>query len=224
VTLNGWNKADLSGLTLGIYRPWFNHASASVVATCQAMVDKLVKAGAKIKEITIPGLDAMRMAHVVTILAEMVTSMDNFPQNRGDFAASVRINLVLGRAFTAEDYVKAQRLRTRAIATFNQALKGVDAIITPAAAMTAPLIPGTAEPIDWSDLSSTTEVMRFAFSGNLAGLPAISFPAGYDEKGLPIGMQAMGQHWEEHVLLRIAYAAEQVMERKKPVLHFKILK
>jgi Asp-tRNA(Asn)/Glu-tRNA(Gln) amidotransferase A subunit family amidase len=223
VSLEGWNGTDLKGLTLGIYRPWFNHASASVVAACEAMLDKLVKAGAKIKEITIPGLDAMRMAHVVTILAEMVTSMDNFPQNRGDFAASVRINLVLGRAFTAEDYVKAQRLRTRAMTTFSQVLKNVDAIITPATAMTAPLIPGAAEPIDWSDLSSTTEVMRFAFSGNLAGLPAISFPAGYDEKGLPIGMQAMGRHWEENVLLRIAYSAEQVMERRKPSLCFNIL-
>ncbi|MBM3154977.1 MAG: amidase [Chloroflexi bacterium] len=223
VGLDGWNKADLRDLTLGIYHPWFNHTSASVIAACQAMLDKLAKAGARIKEITIPGLDAMRMAHVVTILAEMVTSMDNFPQNRGDFAASVRINLVLGRAFTGEDYVKAQRLRTRAIATFNQVLKDVDAIITPATAMTAPLIPGTVEPIDWSDLSSTTEVMRFAFPGNLTGLPAISFPSGYDEKGLPIGMQAMGRHWEEHLLLRIAYAAEQVMERKKPAMHFKIL-
>lgn len=223
VILDGWNKPDLSGLTLGIYRPWFNHASASVVAACEAMLSKLAKAGAKIKEITIPGLDHMRMAHVVTILAEMVTSMDNFPQNRGDFAASVRINLVLGRAFTAEDYVKAQRLRTRAMTTFSRVLKDVDAIITPATAMTAPLIPGAAEPIDWSDLSSTTEVMRFAFPGNLAGLPAISFPAGYDEKGLPVGMQVMGRHWEEHVLLRIAYSAEQVMERRKPALCFKIL-
>jgi len=163
------------------------------------------------------------MAHAVTILSEMAMSMDNYPQNRGDFAASVRINLMLGRTFTARDYTKAQCLRTRALATFKQVFEDVDAIITPATAMTAPLIPGTVEPIDWSDLTSTTEMMRFVFPGNLAGLPVISFPAGYDEKGLPIGMQAMGRHWEEHVLLRIAYAAERVMARRKPALCFKIL-
>lgn len=223
VILDGWNNADLSGLKLGIYHPWFNHASASVVSACHTMLDKLAKAGAHIKEVTIPELDAMRMAHVVTILSEMATSMDNYPHNHGDFAASVRINLMLGRTFTARDYVKAQCLRTRALATFDQVFEDVDAIITPATAMTAPLIPGSVEPIDWSDLTSTTEMMRFVFPGNLAGLPAISFPAGYDEKGLPIGMQAMGRHWEEHVLLRIAYSAERVMERRKPALCFEIL-
>jgi len=75
----------------------------------------------------------------------------------------------------------------------------------------------------WSDLSSTFEVMRFAFPGNLAGLPAISFPAGYDSIGLPIGMQAMGRWWEEDLLLRIAFNAEKLVERRKPVVFFDLL-
>jgi Asp-tRNA(Asn)/Glu-tRNA(Gln) amidotransferase A subunit family amidase len=65
--------------------------------------------------------------------------------------------------------------------------------------------------------------MRYAVQGNLLGLPAISFPVGYDSDGLPIGIQAMGRHWEEHLLLQVAYAAEQVMERRKPFLHYDIL-
>ena len=55
--------------------------------------------------------------------------------------------------------------------------------------------------------------MRYAFPANLTGLPAISFPVGYDPAGLPIGMQAMGRHWEEATLLRIARAAEQARRR-----------
>jgi Asp-tRNA(Asn)/Glu-tRNA(Gln) amidotransferase A subunit family amidase len=68
-----------------------------------------------------------------------------------------------------------------------------------------------------------TELMRYVIPGNLLGLPAISFPAGYDLQGLPIGMQAMGRPWQENVLLRIAFAAEQVVERKRPSLHYRIL-
>ena len=64
----------------------------------------------------------------------------------------------------------------------------------------------SAAPVDfgWSDLGAVTELMRFAMPGNLTGLPAIAFPVGYDERGLPTGMQAMGRPWEEHLLLRIA--------------------
>lgn len=58
---------------------------------------------------------------------------------------------------------------------------------------------------------------------NLTGLPAISFPAGYNEAGLPIGMQAMGRAWEEPTLLRLALAAEQVVERQAPEVYYEIV-
>ena len=140
-----------------------------------------------------------------------------------DFGAEVRVSLGLGREFTATDYLKAQRLRTRAINDFKDIYKEVDAIITPATGMAAPEVSIKDAAGGWSDLSSTTEVMRFAFPGNLAGLPAISFPAGYNSLGLPIGMQAMGRWWEENVLLRIAYTAEQLVERKKPEILFELI-
>ena len=56
-----------------------------------------------------------------------------------------------------------------------------------------------------------------------AGLPALSFPVGYDETGLPIGMQAMGRHWEEATLLRIAHVAEQDVQRRRPRTFFPLL-
>ena len=55
-----------------------------------------------------------------------------------------------------------------------------------------------------------------------ANRPAISFPAGYDQKNFG-GMQAMGRNWEAPVLLRIACATQQALERHRPAIFFPIL-
>jgi aspartyl-tRNA(Asn)/glutamyl-tRNA(Gln) amidotransferase subunit A len=65
--------------------------------------------------------------------------------------------------------------------------------------------------------------MRFATAANLTGLPAISFPVGYTRKGLPIGLQVIGKAWDEANLLRMALAAEQVVEHKAPQVQYRIL-
>jgi Asp-tRNA(Asn)/Glu-tRNA(Gln) amidotransferase A subunit family amidase len=223
VTLTDWNRSDLQGLTLGIYHPWFEHAAPAVVAACEAMVAHFAQAGAQVREIVIPELDAMRLAHVLTILSEMAANMANHREQLGRLGPSVRTTLALTHAFTAADYIKAQQMRTRGLALFAAVFQEVDAIITPATAITAPPIPARDAAGGWSDLSADTEVMRYVFPGNLTGLPALSFPVGYDEAGLPIGMQAMGRHWEEAMLLRIAYVAEQHIKRRRPQVFFPIL-
>ena len=67
------------------------------------------------------------------------------------------------------------------------------------------------------------EIMRFATPANFTGLPAISFPAGCNPAGLPIGIQAIGRAWDEATLLRLALAAGQVVERQKPQVFYDIL-
>ncbi len=216
VDLAGWNRTDLKGVRLGIYPAWFEHAAPGVVAACREMLDALRLAGAEVREICIPGLDAMRIAHAVTILAEMAVAMRPYRPLRRQQGASVRLALVLGEVVTASDYLQAQRVRTRAMQTFRDLFQQVDVIVSPATALAAPPIPAGGLPGGWSDLGTDTEMMRYAFVGNLTGLPAISFPAGYDERGLPVGMQAMGRHWEEALLLRVANVAEQNLTRRKP--------
>lgn len=223
VRLDRWNDPDLRGLKLGFYKEWFDHSSPGVRQVCHAALDKLAQAGAEIVEVEVPELDEMRIAHVVSILAEMATSMANFPKNQKELAASVRLTLTLGKEFTSKDYIVAQRMRTRAMQIFSRVLAGVDAILSPATAMTAPLIPQAGIPGGWSDLSVDTEMMRYIFPGNLVGLPAIAFPGGYDEQGLPVGMHAMGRPWQEHVLLRIATAAECAVQRRLPAKYYHIL-
>jgi Asp-tRNA(Asn)/Glu-tRNA(Gln) amidotransferase A subunit family amidase len=109
------------------------------------------------------------------------------------------------------------------MADFDRVLEGVGVIVTPTTALPAPAIPRAALPHGDSDLTTLTEIMRFVTPANLTGLPAISFPAGYNEAGLPIGMQAIGRAWEEPTLLRLALAAEQVVERQSPRVYYGIL-
>jgi Asp-tRNA(Asn)/Glu-tRNA(Gln) amidotransferase A subunit family amidase len=216
VTLAGWNLRGLAGVRLGIYPEWFEHASPEVVSLCRAMVKQFEQAGARVCEITIPELDEMRIAHAVTILSEMAVCMQSYQAQRSQHGPAVRLTLTVGDACTATDYLRAQRMRTRALAIFRDIYRSVDVILTPATALAAQPIPSGGASSGWSDLGTDTEMMRYVFPGNLTGLPAISFPVGYESHGLPVGMQAMGRHWEEALLLRVAYNAEQFVTRRTP--------
>jgi Asp-tRNA(Asn)/Glu-tRNA(Gln) amidotransferase A subunit family amidase len=223
-TLAGWDKLDLHGLKMGVYWPWFRHATADMVAACEAMLGRFESMGAEVREVRLPDLEAGRVAHTVIIAGEMSQALDRtYAGHYREHGADVRINLALARAFTAMDYVQAQRARTRLIANFDRVLGEVDVILTPSTALPAPLIPEKALPDGESDLTTLVEIMRFATPANLAGLPAISFPVGYNESGLPLGMQAIGRAWQEATLLRLALAAERVVERKAPQIHYRIL-
>jgi len=223
-TLDGWTSTDLSDLTIGVFWPWFNHATPEMVAGNQQMLDHFQKLGATIKEVSIPDLEAGRVAHVITITTEMNQALDRFyDEHRKDFGLDVRISLALSRAFNARDFLLAQRVRTRLIANFRRAFEQVDVIITPAAGLTAPPISESALPDGDSDLSTLTEIMRYATPANMTGMPAMTFPVAYAENGLPIAMQAMSRHWEEATLFRLALAAEKRIERRKPQIFFDLL-
>lgn len=224
VSLEGWNNTDLRGLRLGIYRPWFDHAEGVIVRDCDRVVKQLVEMGASLHEIEIPELNEMRIAQAVTILAEMTSNMALHAEYWSELSPPTRVNLTLGKATTSADYLQAQRVRTRALAHFRRAFREVDVILTPATAVTAPTVPDGCDNDGWSDLGTVTELMRFAMPGNLTGLPAIAFPVGYDSRGLPTGMQAMARPWEEHLLLRVAFAAEQLVPRRRAPVYYEILK
>ena len=160
---------------------------------------------------------------LLPILTEMAEGMRPYRLRGEKFAPSTGLSLVIGEVVSAHDYLQAQRMRTRAMQIFKNLFRDVDAIITPGTGLAAPLVPAQALSKGWSDLGTDTEMMRFIFPGNLVGLPAIVFPAGYTADGMPIGVQAMGRHWEEALLLRIAYAAEQRTERRKPKAYFPAL-
>lgn len=217
VGLQDFHNRDLRGMTLGIFRPWFEDASPEIVERCKETLEILKGAGAVVKEISIAGLESMRVAHVVTILTEMATAMEPYYENcRKEFSHPTRISLALARQFTSRDYVHAQRVRTEAMQEWRRVLSEVEAVVTPTTACVAPCLdPGTVR-YGEADMGMQTELMRYVVSANFCGLPAISFPAGYNKEGLPIGIQAIAGHWREDLLFRLANVADQKIERRKP--------
>ncbi|HUF27277.1 MAG TPA: amidase [Gemmatimonadaceae bacterium] len=214
---------DLSGLVVGVYRPWFEDADPEIVAHCDRMIAVLVDAGARVREVEVPELELARIAHAVTIGSEMAAAMMSHRADRGRHGADVRINMAIARAFTARDYVHAQRARTRVMRHLAAALELADVVVTPATAIVAPVVRADALRGGESDIAVLSALMRFVSIANLTGHPAIAFPAGTTAKGLPIGMQAIGRPWEEHVLLRMARAAEAAVDRAIPRVGFRPL-
>jgi len=112
-------------------------------------------------------------------------------------------------------YGQAQKVRTLIKRDFEQAFKEVDAIAAPVAPTTAfKLGEHTDDP-----LAMYLEDV-FTLPANLAGVPGLAFPVGFDGQGLPIGMQLMGAHLREEVLFKIACAYQQGTDwhKRAPVL------
>ena len=221
--LEDLTRADLSGVRIGVYRPWFEDAEPSAVAAAEAGLRLLEAAGATRREVSLPGLELARVAHAVTIAREMAASMDAIGADPALHGLDVRVTLALARLLSERDYVAAQRVRTRFCRESARAFGEVDLVATPNAAGPAPLVPGGAAlETGITDLETTVALMRFVFPANLNGYPALSVPAGYAE-GLPLGLHLMGRPWEEGLLLRAAAVVEAGVERRAPELHFRLL-
>jgi Asp-tRNA(Asn)/Glu-tRNA(Gln) amidotransferase A subunit family amidase len=215
--LDDLHNRDLSGLRVGLYRPWFEDADSAVVKACQEGLDALVAAGATLVDVEVEELSLIKTAHVITILGEMAASQHaHDKRRRARYGTETRLNLALASALGAHDYVAAQRHRTRICAQFSALYESIDVLVTPTCGRTAPPVPDDALATGLSNIPVTDQIMRFAPAANLTGLPAISLPVGYDEGGLPIGLQLMGRAWEEHTLLRMGGVVEAAVSRRPP--------
>lgn len=150
-----------------------------------------------------------------------VTMWDIFRQTRGEkFGPEVKRRIMLGTYALSAGYYdayygQAQKVRTLIKQDFEAAFDQVDAIAAPVAPTTAFRI---GEHTD-DPLAMYLEDV-FTLPANLAGVPGLSFPVGFDAGGLPVGMQLMGPHFREQLLFRVAHAYQQLTDwhTRKPVL------
>ena len=134
------------------------------------------------------------------------------------FGAEVKRRIMLGSFVLSSGYYDAyylKALRTKALIkqAFDQAFEKYDMIVAPAS-------PTTALKLGHS-LSDPMKMYLgdiYTVSANLAGLPGISIPVGTDSKGLPVGMQIIGNCFEENKIIRAAYTFEQTRAYERPDL------
>lgn len=222
-TLEGFGDTDLSGVRIGLDREWIEIADPGVRDATEHMISNYRARGATLVELRVPDVELTRVAHLTTIAVELGASQIAKSGDLRDFGHDNRLNLVLAQSLSGAEYVHAQRLRQILTRQYYALFDSIDLIATPTSGCTAPELKADAVKYGESDLPLLTKVMRFAPAANLIGLPAISIPAGYDDKGLPYGFQLMGRPWEEHLLLRMANLADGFVARRKPAFFADLL-
>lgn len=182
-----------------------------VEAAFRAALDTLDSLGCIIETISLPELAHVVDAQIIIDACEPTAVhlpwLERTPELYGE---DVRTLLQAGAAFSAVDYIQAQRYRTHLRSIVTRHLGEVDAILFPTIPFTAPRIGERTVPVDGGDEDTLVGNMKFTAVASMTGMPAISVPCGFDELGLPVGMQIMAGPFAEPLLLRMAHAFQAV--------------
>jgi aspartyl-tRNA(Asn)/glutamyl-tRNA(Gln) amidotransferase subunit A len=179
----------------------------------ERFVGELERAGVQIVEVTIPELAGAETAEHVILLAEASAVHDG--AYRGDrvvYGEEVRGYFEAGDGVLAIDYIRALRYRALLHHGFARAFRDVDFLVSPTLPMLPPLIGDTAH--EWPDGSVGTvgELWRHTFPSNLADLPSLAQPCGFEPGGLPVGLQVIGPRDSELALLALGTALEELLD------------
>ncbi len=230
---------DVQGMRIGIPKDYFGGGlDKEIKEQIYQMVRELEKRGAISEEFDLNLVKYAVPAYYVIASAEASSNLSRFDgvkygyrtsgyeglhnmykKSRSEgFGPEVKRRIMLGSFVLSSGYYDAyylKALRTKALIkqAFDRAFAKYDVIIAPAAPATAPKLGSSlSDPIKMylSDV--------YTVSVNLAGLPAVSVPVGTDSKGLPIGMQIIGDCYQENKIIRAAYTAERIRTYARPQL------
>lgn len=221
---------DVKGMKIGIPKDYFiegldGQIKEAVLKAAKVLEEK----GAIVEEFDLSMVDYAIPAYYVIASAEASSNLSRFDgvkygyrteefdglhnmykKTRSEgFGAEVKRRIMLGSFVLSSGYYDAyylKALKTKALIkkAFDQAFSKYDIILAPAAPTTAPKV--------GHSLSDSLKMYLgdiYTISVNLAGLPGISIPCGMDDNGLPIGMQILGDCFQEKKIIQAAYAYEQ---------------
>lgn len=233
---------DLKGMVVGIPKEYSaaKGLDPDVSDAVKHAVEKIQAMGAGCVEVSLPHTEHAVAAYYVIAPSEASSNlarydgvkygyrdknkkslMEMYKSTRsGGFGPEVQRRIILGTYSLSAGYYdayygKASQVRTLIIEDFKNAFESCDVILSPVAPTPAFKI---GEMVDDPLTMYLSDV--FTLSANLAGIPGISVPCGFSSKGLPIGLQMMGKHFEEGKLFKVAYNFEQATDfhKKKPNL------
>jgi aspartyl-tRNA(Asn)/glutamyl-tRNA(Gln) amidotransferase subunit A len=228
--VNLQNVPDLKGLKIGVPEEYFiKGIQPEVEQAVRAAIAEFGRLGAEVLPVSLPHTEFALPVYYIIAPAEasanlarydsvrfghhhpMPTYIDQFKVTRGEgFGPEVKRRIMLGTYALSAGYYdafynQAQKVRTLIKRDFDRVFEQVDAIAAPVAPTTAfRLGEHTGDP-----LAMYLEDV-FTLPANLAGVPGIAFPVGFDDQRLPIGMQLMGRSFQEDVILKMAHAYQQV--------------
>ncbi|MFN0030099.1 MAG: amidase [Acidimicrobiales bacterium] len=197
---------DLSGVTIGVDRAQFldNPLDDPYLPACfEAAVEVLARAGATVVEVTVPLVEELGTACLVTAMTEAFAfHLPNMQSRWGDYGAGMRASVGQGALFSAADYAQAQKVRRIGAARLAELYRQVDLVVTPTACAGAPVLEG----IEWDSF------WKILYTGywNSVGVPSLSVPMGFTVGGMPLGLQLNGRPFEDDVVLRAGDAFQRL--------------
>ena len=225
-------EADLHGLRIGVPAEYFiSGIQPEVEQAVRQAVTKMEELGAEVHPVSLPHTEYALPVYYLIAPAEASANLarfdgvryglrvpadeliDMYNSSRGaGFGPEVKRRIMLGTYALSAGYYdayygKAQKVRTLIQQDFVDAFESVDVIAAPVAPTTAfRLGEHSGDPLEMylQDI--------FSLPANLAGVPGLALPVGFDSQGLPIGMQLMGPHFGEETLLRTAHVYQQATD------------
>lgn len=231
---------DIKGMKVGVPKEYFIEGmDREVEAIVRDAIRQLESLGAEIVEVSLPHTGYAVATYYILATSEASSNLarydgvrygfraegkdllDTYMQTRAQgFGEEVKRRIMLGTYALSSGYydayyLKAQKVRTLVKRDFDEAFKKVDVIATPTCPETAfRMGEKTDDPLTMylSDI--------FTNSVNLAGVPGISIPCGFTKAGLPVGLQIIGNHFDEASIFQVAHAYEQSTNwhRRRPEL------
>ena len=170
------------------------------------------KAGARVGEVDVPGIELAPGIQLITINSEASQANWHLLEKNGNkLGEDVRVRLEIGQFYLAVDYIKAQRLRAQVRQSMIASFGTADVMIIPA----MPVLPtksGTATiNLDGKNQHVAPTLTRFTSPINFCGFPALSMPCGKSKTGLPVNMQIVGRPGADASVLSTARWCEQVL-------------
>lgn len=225
---------DVKGMRIGIPRDYFGEGlDGEVKEAVLAGAELLKERGAVIEQFNLSLVEYAIPAYYIIASAEASSNLERFDgvkygyrakefeglhdmykKSRSEgFGKEAKRRIMLGSFVLSSGYYDAyylKALRTKALIkqAFDAAFGRYDMILSPVAPTTAPKLGESLKDPLKMYLSDV-----YTVSVNLAGLPAISLPCGKDKRGLPIGLQLIGNVFEEKKLIRAAYTLEQEIRK-----------
>ena len=232
---------DVKGIKIGVPKEYFAQGLDEEVKTAvDKALDLLKKLGAKVKDISLPHTEYAVGDYYIVATAEASSNLarfdgvqyayrsskfddliDMYRKTRGQgFGEEAKRRIILGTYALSSGYYDAYYLRALKVRRlikqdFDRAFKDCDCIITPTSPTVAFKI---GERMDNPLAMYLSDI--YTISVNLAGVPAVSVPCGFNNEGLPIGLQIIAKPFDEEMIFRVGYTFEQNTDwhKQKPKL------